>query len=151
MRHYTMEEQTIIKQALTVLDSKLKTKNVYFDNVVSVKNYLRLKLESCEREYVTAFYLDTKLRLIEYKMLYAGILNSCPISPRELVKEALYLNAAAIILAHNHPSGDSKPSQEDIRATLNIRNSLDLFDINLIDHFVVGHNEISSLSELNLI
>lgn len=150
MHHFTADEETIINQALTIIDSKLRTKNVYFDNAALVKNYLRFKLEPCEREHMTAFYLDTQLRLIEYKIVFSGAISSCTISAREFVKDALHLNASAIILAHNHPSGNAKPSQEDIKATLKIKEALDLFEIKLVDHFVVGHNQINSLRELNL-
>lgn len=151
MQHFTADEYTIINQAIAIIDSKLGTKNVCFDNAASVKNYLRFQLEHCEREHMTAFYLDKQLRLIEYKIVFSGAISSCTISAREFVKDALNLNAAAIILAHNHPSGNAKPSQEDIKATLKIKEALDLFEIKLIDHFIVGHNQINSLRGLNLI
>lgn len=151
MHHLTISEKSIINQAIEILDSKLKTKNVSFDNAALVKNYLRFQLEKCEREHMTAFYLDTQLRLIEYKIVFSGAVNSCTISAREFVKDALHLNASAIILAHNHPSGNAKPSQEDIKATSKIKEALDLFEIKLIDHFIVGHNQINSLRGLNLI
>ncbi len=151
MHHFSVEEEIIINHAIRIIDSKLRTKNVYFNNAALVKKYLRLQLEPCEREHMTAFYLDTQLRLIEYKKVYSGLVNRCPISAREFIKDALNLNATAIILAHNHPSGDAQPSQEDIKATLKIRDAFDVFDIKLIDHFIVGHNQINSLTELNLI
>lgn len=151
MNYLTVEEKNIIKQAIEILDSSLRTKDVRFNSSDSVKQYLRFQLEACEREHMTALYLDTQYRLIEYKQVFSGMVNSCSISAREFVKDALYLNATAIILAHNHPSGDAHPSQEDIKATLKIQEALDLFDIRLVDHFIVGHNQINSLTELNLI
>lgn len=151
MHHLTVDEKIIINQAIRIIDSKLRTKNVYFNNASLVKQYLRLQLEPCEREHMTAFYLDTQLRLIEYKRVFSGLVNSCPISAREFIKDALNLNATAIILAHNHPSGDAQPSQEDIKATLKMKDALNVFEIKLIDHFIVGHNQINSLTELNLI
>ncbi|MGL6028445.1 MAG: JAB domain-containing protein [Legionella sp.] len=151
MHHLTSNEKTIIKQAIEILDSKLRTKDVRFDCAASVKQYLRLQLESCEREHMTALYLDTQHRLIEYRKVFSGVVNSCSISAREFVKDALSLNATAIIIAHNHPSGHAEPSREDIKATLNLKDALNVFDIKLIDHFIVGHNEIKSLAELNLI
>jgi len=151
MHHLTVDEKNIIKQAIEILDSKLRTKDVSFNSAASVKQYLRFQLEPCEREHMTALYLDTQYRLIEYKKVFSGVVNSCSISVREFVKDALNLNATAIILAHNHPSGHAEPSQEDIKATLKIKEALNLFDIKLVDHFIVGHNQINSLAELNLI
>lgn len=150
MDYFTKDEQCIINQATEILDSKLKIKNVC-DNVFLIRNYLRIQMEQCQREHMSAFYLNTQLRLIEYKVVFSGGVKSCTISAREFAKDALQLNATAIVLAHNHPSGESMPSPEDIKATLKIREALELFEINLIDHFVVGHNEISSMRELNLI
>lgn len=151
MHHLTVDEKIILNQAIQILDSKLREKNVTFDSTASVKQYLRFQLESCEREHMTAFYLDTQYRLIEYQKVFTGTVNSCSISAREFVKDALQLNATAIILAHNHPLGHAEPSREDIKATLNIREALSLFDIKLLDHFIVGHNQINSLTDLNLI
>jgi DNA repair protein RadC len=151
MRHLTTNESTVIDQAINIIDSKLRIKYMCLNNVSLIKKYLRFQLEKCERELMTAFYLDTQLRLIEYKVVYSGTINNCPVSPREFVKDALSLNASAIILAHNHPSGDAQPNQEDIKATLHIIDALSLFEIKLIDHFIVGHNQINSLRELNLI
>ena len=151
MSYFTKEEQRIIDQAIVILNSKLRVNKKPCNHVFLIKNYLRLQLEKCQREHMAALYLDTQLKLIEYRVVFSGSVNSCTISARELVKDALELNSTAVILAHNHPSGNSTPSPEDIESTLKIKKALRLFDINLVDHFVVGHNQISSLSELSLI
>jgi len=151
MKDFTTEEQGIISQAIAILNGKLKNEKINCNNSVLVKTFLRLQLEKCEREHLGALYLDNQLRLIEYRIVFSGAVNYCTMSPREFAKDALTLNATNIILAHNHPSGDDTPSHEDIKATLKARDALNLLEINVLDHFVVGHNQISSLSEMGLI
>lgn len=151
MSYFTQEEQGIIDQATAILNSKLRTDKKPCNMAFYAKTYLRLELEKCQREHMGALYLDTALRLIEYRVVFSGCINSCTISSREFVKDALQLNASAIIVAHNHPSGNATPSQPDIESTRKIEEALNLFDIRLIDHFIVGHNQISSLREMNLI
>ena len=84
--------------------------------------------------------------MIEFKELFIGTLNSAEVHPREVVKQALKYNANALIFAHNHPSGDAKPSQSDIQITKNLRDALALMDIKVLDHLVIG-NEVVSLAE----
>ncbi len=151
MHYFTEEEQKIINQAITVMDSKLKTEKTACNNVASIKQYLRLQMEKCEREHLGVLYLDTQLKLIEYRIVFSGAVNHCTMSPREIVKDALQLNATAIIIAHNHPSGESEPSRADVASTLKTREALTLFEINLVDHFVVGKGQITSMVESGLI
>ena len=79
-----------------------------------------------------------------------GSIDSANINPREVVKAALQLNARSLIVAHNHPSGDATPSQQDINVTKRLISALELIDVKLLDHMVIGHNEIISLSEKQL-
>jgi len=151
MNCITKKEQQIINQAIAILDSKLKNEITYCNNVLSIKNFLRLQMEQCQREHLGVLYLDTQLRLIEYRIVFSGAVNYCTMSPREIVKDALQLNATAIIMAHNHPSGESKPSREDVASTIKTREALKLFEIKLVDHFVVGKGQISSMIESGLI
>lgn len=151
MSYFTKDEQLIINQAIVILDNKLKTNKTTMNSAFLVKNFLRLQMEHCQREHFSALYLDTQLQLLDYKVVFSGAVNSCTVSAREIVKDALALNSTAVILAHNHPSGNATPSRNDIDSTLMMRDALQLLDIKLIDHFVVGHNEINSLVELNLI
>jgi DNA repair protein RadC len=115
-----------------------------------VKSFLRLHLEQKEREHFSVLFLDTQNRLIDYQVLFMGSIDSANINPREVVKAALQLNARSLIVAHNHPSGDATPSQQDISVTKRLISALELIDVKLLDHMVIGHNEIISLSEEQL-
>lgn len=151
MSLFTKEEQETIDQAITIMDAKLKTEIMTCTNVLSIKNFLRLQMEQCQREHLGVLYLDTQLRLIEYRVVFSGAVNYCTVSPREIVKDALQLNATAIIMAHNHPSGESEPSRADVVSTKKTREALELFEIKLVDHFVVGKGQITSMVESGLI
>lgn len=151
MHYFTKEEQKIISQACQIMDGKLKAERESCNSVAAIKQFLRLQMEGCEREHMGVLYLDTQLRLIEYRVVFSGAVSRCIVSPREIVKDALQLNATAIIMAHNHPSGESNPSRADVDSTLKTKEALTLFEIKLVDHFVVGKGQITSMVELGLI
>jgi DNA repair protein RadC len=144
------QEEQIIEQALSILTSRLKQKTEFFSNAKMVKSFLRLQLEQKEREHFSVMFLDSQNRLIEYQVMFMGTIDSATISPREIVKAALRLNARSLIVAHNHPSGLATPSQQDIRITKVLVSALDLVEIKLLDHMVIGHDDIISLSEQQL-
>lgn len=151
MSIFTKEEQTTINQAIVILEGKLKGEKRNCNRTDLIKSFLRFQMEQCEREHLGVLYLNTQLQLIEYRVVFSGAVNSCTVSPREIVKDALQLNATAIVMAHNHPSGHSEPSRADIASTQRTREALSLFEIDLIDHFVVGKRQITSMVELGLI
>ena len=148
--HTIEQEQRIIEEALAILTSRLKEKQKPLRNAQMVKSFLRLHLEQKEREHFSVLFLDTQNRLIDYQVLFMGSIDSANINPREVVKAALQLNARSLIVAHNHPSGDATPSQQDINVTKRLISALELIDVKLLDHMVIGHNEIVSLSEKQL-
>ncbi len=92
-------------------------------------------------------YLDNQHRLLESETLFAGSVNHVQVHPREVVKSALCFNAAAVVLAHNHPSGDPEPSQCDRNITGRLKEALALVDVNILDHLVVGSDGIVSFAE----
>ena len=96
-------------------------------------------------------FLDNRHRLIAYEELFHGTIDGASVHPREVVKSALRYNAAAVILAHNHPSGVAEPSQADQRITKRLQDALTLVDIRVLDHFVVGDGEPVSFAERGLI
>lgn len=145
--HTLEQEQHIIDQALAILTARLKEKTEPFRNARMVKSYLRLHLEEKESEHFSVMFLDTQNRLIDYQILFIGTIDSATVSPREIVKAALKLNARSVIVAHNHPSGVASPSQQDIDVTKRLTSALELLDIKMLDHMVIGHNEIVSMSE----
>lgn len=122
-----------------------------FSSAEQVRTYLSSQLRHSQREVFAVLFLDTQHRLIRYQELFMGTIDAAAVYPREVVKAALQFNAAAVILAHNHPSGVAEPSQADISITERIKRALDLVDVRLLDHFVVGDGSPVSLAERGLL
>ena len=112
--------------------------------------YLRSRLRDYKHEVFACLMLDNRNRVITFREMFRGTIDGASVYPREVVKQALADNAAAVILAHNHPSGISEPSQADIRITERLRKALELVDIRVLDHVIIG-DEITSLSERGLL
>lgn len=118
-----------------------------FDSPCAVRDYLRLTLGSLSAEAFLGLFLDAQHRLLTVEELFRGSLTQTAVYPREIVKRALSLNAAAIVFAHNHPSGVAEPSQADRQLTDILVRSLDLVDVRVLDHFVVGGPQVVSFAE----
>ena len=114
------------------------------------RNYLSARLRDYKYEVFACLMLDNRNRVIAFREMFRGTIDGASVFPREVVKQALADNAAAVILAHNHPSGVCEPSQADIRITERLQKALGLVDIRVLDHVIVG-NEINCLSERGLI
>jgi DNA repair protein RadC len=114
----------------------------------AVFNHLQPLLAGYEHEVFALIMLDSKHRILEFQELFRGTLDSASVYPREVVKVCLENNAAAVILVHNHPSGDPEPSQADHILTRKIQDALNLVDIRTLDHVVVGSEGCISLAEL---
>ncbi|MFT7723654.1 MAG: DNA repair protein RadC [Roseateles sp.] len=117
----------------------------------TVKTYLRLHLGGLGHEVFAVLFLDAQLRLIALETLFTGSLTATTVHPREVVKRALALGAAAAILAHNHPSGDAEPSPADQLLTRQLVQALALVEVRVLDHFVVGAGEVVSFAERGLL
>ncbi|EPB7296399.1 TPA: DNA repair protein RadC [Yersinia enterocolitica] len=139
--------QRTVKRALTLLDRHLRETGVAFTSTQAASDWLKLKMAGLEREEFIVLYLNQQNQLIAHETLFTGTINSTEIHPREVVKRALYFNAATVIIAHNHPSGDPTPSQADKTITLRLMQALALVDIHLLDHLIVGGIEIVSFAE----
>ncbi|WP_107329174.1 RadC family protein [Metapseudomonas otitidis] len=144
-------ELEVIRQALAILDNSLKAKGVSLTSPEDVRSFLRLHLEREESEVFAVLFLDSQHRLLEFVRMFSGTIDGAHVYPREVVKAGLARNAAAAIISHNHPSGYSQPSHADRQLTSRLKEALALVDIRLIDHLVVGHNEIASFAELGWI
>ncbi len=107
--------------------------------------YLKKRLRDCKNETFAALFLDNQHRVIAYEELFSGTINSATVHTRPIVERVLQLNAAALILAHNHPSGLSDASHQDLAVTERIRDALELVDTRLLDHIVIGDNEVYSI------
>uniref|UniRef100_A0A8R1IIM7 MPN domain-containing protein n=1 Tax=Caenorhabditis japonica TaxID=281687 RepID=A0A8R1IIM7_CAEJA len=116
-----------------------------------VRGYLSLKLRGRPNEVFMGLFLNSQNRLIEARELFQGTINAAAVYPREIARQALQLNAAGIIIAHNHPSGVPTPSQADNRVTKDLKEVLKFIDVVLLDHFVVGRHEIVSFAESGLL
>lgn len=101
-----------------------------------------------EHESFWGLFLDCQHRVLAFEQLFNGTINAASVYPREVVKRALQLNAGAVIFVHNHPSGVSDPSQADRDITHKLKQALALFDVSVLDHFVVGGDSVTSLAEL---
>ena len=139
--------QYIINQALEFLKKDLEAEQIYMSSPQTVKDFCRLKLAAKEHEVFGALFLDNQHRLIEFKELFRGTIASCSVHIREVVKEALNLNCAAMIFTHNHPSGICEPSLSDIDITTELKKALGIFDIRVLDHIVVSLEGTVSLAE----
>jgi DNA repair protein RadC len=113
----------------------------------AVKQFLQLQIGNKQYESFTVLFLDVKNRLISAQELFRGSLSHASVYPREVVKTALSYNAASLILAHNHPSGSTEPSQADLSLTQTLKSALALVDIRVLDHFIVANNQIYSFAE----
>jgi len=123
----------------------LREPSASFTSGQAVRDWLRLHLSILEREEFAVLFLDNQHRLITHETLFTGTLNGTEVHPRELIKAALKHNAAAVIVAHNHPSGHAEPSVSDSNITRRLKNALELVNIRLLDHMVVGGMDIVSL------
>lgn len=144
---FNSAEKQIIAQAVAIIESKAKIGAVMFNSAWAVRDYLKCSLVPNEREVFKVLALDSQHRLIDACDLFGGTIDSAAVYPREVVKYALSKNAAAVIIAHNHPSGHVEPSNADIAITGRIQKALELVDIKLLDHFVVGFEGAVSLAE----
>ncbi|MDA3990676.1 DNA repair protein RadC [Klebsiella aerogenes] len=146
-RELSSTDQQTIRAALTLLAQQLREPGASFTSSHAVRDWLRLQLATLEREEFIALFLDNQHRLIAYETLFTGTINHTQVHSREVVKAALKHNAAAMLVAHCHPSGQAEPSAADRQVTERLRQALDLVDIRLLDHLVIGGMEIVSLAE----
>lgn len=115
------------------------------------RNYIRSRMRAYTREVFLCLFLDNQHRVIALEELFYGTIDGSMVHPREVVRRSLHHNAAALIFAHNHPSGVAEPSQADISITRRLKNALALIDIRTLDHLVVGDSDVTSLAERGLL
>lgn len=117
----------------------------------AIRKFLQLELKNQEREVFFTVFLDNRHRILRSEPMFLGTISSATVHIREIVKAALSCNAAAVIVAHNHPSGVAEPSSADIRITKRIREALELVEIRLLDHFLIAGNRLESFAEKGLL
>lgn len=147
----TPQDRHLIQRALRVLDRHLHEPGVAFTSTHAVREWLQLHMAALEREEFRVLYLNNQNQLIAHETLFCGTINRTEVHPREVVKRALYFNAAAVIFAHNHPSGEVAPSQADKAITQRLVQALMLVEIRVPDHLIVGGRQIYSFAEHGLL
>lgn len=147
-----INDDTIVQIALNILEKRIKydtTSPVLTSPQVS-KDYVKLQLSEYEHEVFACLFLDNQHKVITFEEISHGTIDGASVYPREVVKACLNHNAAAVIFAHNHPSGNPEPSNADKTITRRLTDALALIDIRVLDHLIVG-NDVISFAEQGLI
>lgn len=142
--------QAVLEMGRRHLSAAMKTGDLLTSPDL-VRSYLSAQLRHQPREVFAVLFLDNQNRLITYEELFFGTIDGASVYPREVVRRALAHNCAAVILSHNHPSGVAEPSQADCRITQRLQAALELIDVRVIDHMVVGDGEVISFAERGLL
>ena len=140
----------VLQAAQRVLAGQMRNCEVLNSPQV-VRDFLRVKLGALEHEVFSVLMLDAQNRLIEYVELFRGTVTQASVYPREVVKESLARNAAALVLVHNHPSGVDEPSRADEHLTQTLKAALALVDVRVLDHLIVAGNDVLSFAERGLL
>jgi len=138
--------QAVLEMSKRYLCETLEKQDV-ISNPEDTRQYLKSQLRDRPYEVFAALFLDNRHQVIQFEELFRGTIDGASVYPREVVKKALDHNAAALIIAHNHPSGVAEPSSADERITIRLKEALGLVDIRLLDHLIIGDGEIVSLAE----
>lgn len=146
-----MNDQQIIDKALEILANKLARPEAFITKPIDAHNFLKLKIGALEHEVFGVLFLNNRHGIIKYVEMFRGTIDGAAIHPREVVKEALKHNAAAVIIAHNHPSGNVEPSRADRAITARLVDALNLIDIRVLDHIIVGTVDTCSFAERGLL
>lgn len=144
------DTDTVISAERACLDAKL-VRGAVLSGPTCMKDFLTLRLSQIPHEVFAVLFLDAQLAVIEYREMFRGTLTQTAVYPREVVKEALELNAAAVVLAHQHPSGVAEPSRADENLTQNLKSALQMVDVRVIDHIVVAGGTTVSFAERGLL
>ncbi len=145
------DSESLIVNALRCLESRLRYHSTLLNNSRDVFAYLRLQLAEETNETFAVLFLNSQNRLLAFEKLFCGSIHETVVYPRIIVQKALAHNAAKIILAHNHPSGDCKPSLADKATTELVQKTLRLVDVEVVDHVIVSHQKWYSFAENGLL
>lgn len=141
--------EEVLSHARRVLAHRVR-RGATMSSPQAVKDHLRLEIGVLEHEVFCVLFLDAQHRIIALKQMFRGTVTQTSVYPREVVKEALSVNAAAVILAHNHPSGAPEPSRADEFLTQTLKTALALVDVRVLDHLVVAGADVCSFAERGL-
>lgn len=145
------DEDRVIASAIKILEGRFGTKGGVMSSPDECRSYLKLRLASYPYEVFGVMFLDNRHRLIAWEEMFRGTIDGASVHPREVVRSALKHNAAAVVFAHNHPSGVTDPSQSDLRITQRLKDALALVEVRVLDHLIVGEGDGVSMAERGLI
>lgn len=140
--HEPLTAHQVLEKAAEILSNQFSREGSIC-NAQDTKRYLTYKLAGNTREVFALLLLDSSHQVIEFKEMFYGTIDAASVYPREIVRAVLEANAAAVILAHNHPSGNAEPSSADKRVTKQLVDALALIDVKVIDHIIVGRENLS--------
>lgn len=141
--------EEIIEAAMREMDRRM-ARGAALISPEAARDFLKVKLGHRECEVFCALWLDNRHRVIAFEELFRGTIDGASVHPREVVKSAIHFNAAACILAHNHPSGVAEPSQADMKITQRLKETLSLIEVRTLDHIIVGET-LCSMAERGLV
>jgi DNA repair protein RadC len=144
------QQDAVIAQALAILSARAQTPGLFMQDPPTAGQFFRLRLGEERREHFEVAFLDNRHRLIAVERLFSGSVDGAEVHARVVLQRALALNAVAVMVAHNHPSGNPEPSTADRTLTARLREALGLVDIRVLDHFVVTATEAVSLAARGL-
>ena len=143
----SLSDEDVIRMAVGIINHRFGLKRASLNSPTLVRDYLKLTLTDKTHEVFVCVFLDAQNRVIAVDELFRGTLTQTSVYPREVVKAALHHNCAAVILAHNHPSGVPEPSHADQLLTANLKQTLALVDVKVLDHFIIAADQTLSFAE----
>lgn len=146
-----LTDEEVISMAVAIINHRFGLKRASLNSPSMVRDYLKLTLTSKEHEVFVCVFIDAQNRVIAVEELFRGTLTQTSVYPREVVKAALQHNCAAVILAHNHPSGLAEPSHADQCLTTSLKQALAVVDVKVLDHFIIAGDSALSFAEKGLI
>lgn len=149
-RYVVASEDRVVEVARDIAGRRTRRGDAMSEPAIAMQ-FFQDKLAGLEREIFAASFLDTRHRLIEYQELFQGTIDGAEVHPREVARRALAVNAAAVIVAHNHPSGVAEPSAADRAVTCRLKQALALIDVRLLDHIVVAGGSTVSMAGKGLV
>lgn len=149
-RYVVASEDRVVEVARDIAGRRTRRGDAMSEPAIAMQ-FFQDKLAGLEREIFAASFLDTRHRLIEYQELFQGTIDGAEVHPREVARRALAINAAAVIVAHNHPSGVAEPSAADRAVTCRLKQALALIDVRLLDHIVVAGGSTVSMAGKGLV
>lgn len=145
------KDEAILAKAAAIFERRARAASDALTSPEAVRGWVKCKIAILEHEVFGCIWLNAQNQVIDYREMFRGTLTQTSVYPREVAKEALKFNAAAVILVHNHPSGTAEPSHADEALTRNLKMTLAMVDVKVLDHFVVTVSKVTSFAERGLL